>query len=69
MQKKMQNKIEWLINKNSFLQKASVEVRIKTKKAIKAVLVKLTNAVLAEPLPNSAKTASVRPMKKTPNTA
>ena len=69
MQKKMQNKIEWLINKNSFLQKASAEVRINMKKAISAVLVKLTNAVLAEPLPNSAKTASVRPMKKTPNTA
>ncbi len=68
MQKNMQNKIEWLINKNSFLQKASAEVRINMKKAIRAVPVKLINAVLAEPLPNSAKTTSVRPMKRTPNT-
>ena len=63
MQKNMQNKLEWLINKNSFLQKASVEVRIKRKKAAKIVLVKLIKAVSAELLPNYAKTTSVKTMK------
>ena len=47
----------------SFLQKASVEVRIKRKKAAKIVLVKLIKAVSAELLPNNAKTTSVKTMK------
>lgn len=64
MQKNIQNRLEWLINKNSFLQKASSEVSMNMKNAIKIVPVKLMNAVFAEPLPNSAKTDSVRLIKK-----